>query len=495
MGLEPASRTAACARTGIGWFPAIGQGVFIMYRRITRILCAAAVMGIALSSFSVAGAGAQAGAAARSLSPPRYTANFAGYTAEGRWFRFVSTTLTVPPHTLPATKLGNGDTIVELGSGYMPTFPYANIVVTQGGGPGSVKVSAGAPGGLGGHQTLRVSPQAGDQLTVSIYYDRNGHNYFTVSDLTQHTTQTTQITTGQVVYDRALLAGVGGGRFSPPQADIRMWRFAGTRLTTYTGVRGTLTGPWTTTPWIATTSDHSIGTVTISSPGLSNGGADFSLWLRPLPHAYTNELAGYEVYGDQFRFATTTVTVPALLPDSIARGGAGMRAEIQFNADAEYARIAVTPGGGSGSITYRAATATHTDTGALGISPRVGDQLRLSMYYDQQGRVSFTAADLTRGTTKTVRVTVGSWNYGSVWVMGAIDNNKVTTPPSDIRLWKFTGTRLTTYNGLWSSTILGPWRADEFIDTPNGTSSTPIVMNAPFLQNGGQSFSVWLRHH
>ncbi|MGZ6770596.1 MAG: hypothetical protein ACXVGK_10380 [Mycobacteriaceae bacterium] len=464
-----------------------------MRRRITRALYAAAAAAIALTSFSFAGAGAQAGAAVGSLSPPRYGGS-AGYTAEGRWFRFVSTTMTVSPRILPESKPGSGDAIVQLGSGFMPTYPYAEIVVHPGGGPGSIEVSAGAPGGQG-RQTLQVSPRVSDQLAVSIYYDRKGHNYFTVSDLTQHTTQTVRITVGKVVYDRALLGGIAAGGYTPPQADTRLWKFAGTRLTTYTGVHGTLTGPWDTTPWIATTSDHSIGTVILSPSGLWNGGANFGVWLRPLPHSYTNELAGYEIYGDLFRFATTTVTVPALLPDSIAAGGAGMRAEIQLNTPASYARIAVTPGGGSGSVTYRAVTATHTEAGVLGLSPAVGDQLKLSLYYDRQGHDFFTATDITQGTTKTVRVTVGSRNYGSVWVMGAIDNNKVTTPPSDIRLWEFTGTHLTTYNGFWSSTILGPWRADEFIDTLNATTSTPVVMSAPVLWDGGQNFGVWLRHH
>ena len=465
-----------------------------MCRRITRALGAAAAAGIALTSFSIAGAGAQAGAAARSLSPPRYTAGVAGYNAEGRWFRFVSTTMTVPPRILPESKPGTGDAIVQLGSGFEPTYPYADIVVHPGGGPGSIKVSAGAPGGQG-RETMRISPRVGDELKLSIYYDRNGHNYFTVSDLTRHTTRTAQITTGKVVYNRAFLGGFAWGRYTPPQADTRLWKFAGTRLTTYTGARGTLAGPWHTTPWIGTTSDHSIGTVIASPSGLTSGEAAFSLWLRPIPHSYTNELAGYEVYGDLFRFATTTVTVPAPLPASIAKGGAGIRAEIQFNADAEYARIAVTPGGGRGSVTYRAVTATHTDAGVLALRPAVGDQLKLSIFYDRKGHVSFTATDLTQSTTKTVRVTVGNWSYGSVWVMAAIDNTKVTTPPSDIRLWRFTRTHLTTANGFWSGTVLGPWRADEFIDTLDATSSAPVVMSAPFLHNGGQNFSVWLRHH
>ena len=466
-----------------------------MRKHIARVLYAAAAAGIALTSFSMAGAGAQAGTATRSLSPPRHTAGVAGYTAEGRWFRFVSTTVTVAPRILPVSKPGSGDAMVELGSGFEPTFPYADIAVHPGGGPGSIKVSAGAPGGGQGRQTMRISPRVGDQLELSIYYDQKGHNYFTVSDLTQHTTQTVQITTGTVVYSHAFVGSFAWGRYTPPQADTRLWKFADARLTTYTAVRGTMTGPWETTPWIGTTSDHSIGTVIVSPSELGNGGASFSLWLRPVPHSYTNELAGYEIYGDQFRFATTTVTVPAPLPGSIAKGGAGMRAEIQFNASAQYARIAVTPGGGSGSVSYRAATATHTDAGALALSPRVGDQVKLSIRYDQKGHDIFTATDLTQGITKTARVTVGTRNYGSVWVMAAIDNTKVTTPPSDIRLWTFTRTHLTTANGFWGGTILGPWRADEFIDTANATSAAPVVMSAPLLRNGGQDFSVWLRHH
>lgn len=463
-----------------------------MRRRITRALYAAAAAGIALTSFSFALASSQAAAAAGSLTKPQY-GGLAGYSAEGRWFRFVSTTMTVPTRILPESKPGSDDAIVQLGSGVMPTYPFAEIVVHPGGGSGSVEVRAGAPGGRG-HHKMRTSPRVGDRLALSIYYDRKGHNFFTVSDLTQHKTQTVRITTGKVVFNRALLGGIAAGSYTPPQNDTRLWKFADTRLTTYTGTRGTLTGPWDASPWIDTTSDHSIGTVILSPSELWNGGANFGVWLRALPHSYTNELAGYEVYGDLFRYASTTITVPAPLPHSIAKDGADMRAEIQLNTPDSYARVAVTPGGGRGSVTYRAVTANHTDAGVLRLSPAVGDRLKLSIYYDRKGHDFFTAADITQGTTKTARVTVGSRNYRSAWVMGAIDNNKVTTPRADIRLWKFTGTHLTTSNGIWSSSILGPWRADEFTDTLDATAYAPVVMSAPILWNGGQNFGVWLRH-
>ena len=38
-----------------------------------------------------------------------------------------------------------------------------------------------------------MSPQIGDRLAISVYYDQHGHNYFTAADLTQHTTQTVRL--------------------------------------------------------------------------------------------------------------------------------------------------------------------------------------------------------------------------------------------------------------------------------------------------------------
>ena len=67
------------------------------HKGITRVVYAAAVAGITLTAAGLAGAAAPAMAATRSLGPPSYGPVDAGYPAQGRWFRFVSTTLTVPP--------------------------------------------------------------------------------------------------------------------------------------------------------------------------------------------------------------------------------------------------------------------------------------------------------------------------------------------------------------------------------------------------------------
>jgi hypothetical protein len=69
-----------------------------MHRHVTRTLYTAAAAVITLGTLGFAGAGSPAGAASRSLSPPGYSPSWAGYSiGGGRWFRFISTTVTVPP--------------------------------------------------------------------------------------------------------------------------------------------------------------------------------------------------------------------------------------------------------------------------------------------------------------------------------------------------------------------------------------------------------------
>lgn len=83
-------------------------------------------------------------------------------------------------------------------------------------------------------------------------------------------------------------------------------------------------------------------------------------------------------------------------------------------------------------------------------------------------------------------------NYtGLYWLP---DNSAITPPPSDVRLWRFTGTRITTYSGQHGSP-LGPWATGGRIDTADGTPAGAVVADATVLANGGQDFSVWLRHH
>ncbi len=249
-----------------------------IHRHITRGLCGAATAGIALSTLGLAGAISPASAATQSLSPPVYTNWGAGYQAQGRWFRFASTTLTVPPRIMP--KANDGDAVIGIrasiaGEG---SPPAAKIYVSPGGGLGSISYQGFPNGG-----EFKVSPNVGDQLTVSVYYDRQGHNYFTATDLTQHTTQTIRETLPggmRPAYGNAELDSAVVGDVAPPAADTRLWEFTGTRLTTYTGVHGTVQGPWQLTEVVRTTDGTSTGAVVASPSAPVNGGQDFGIWLR-----------------------------------------------------------------------------------------------------------------------------------------------------------------------------------------------------------------------
>ena len=95
--------------------------------------------------------------------------------------------MTVPGSQVPT---GNGGSafVSLLHNGGATPRPYANITVLPGGGADSISYTANAASG-----TFTLSPNAGDQLSVSIYYDRQGHYFFTVADTTQGTTQTVKV--------------------------------------------------------------------------------------------------------------------------------------------------------------------------------------------------------------------------------------------------------------------------------------------------------------
>jgi hypothetical protein len=247
------------------------------HRGMTRVVYAAAVAGITLTAAGLAGGAAPAMAATQSLGPPSYNPVDAGYNAQGRWFRFVSTTLTVAPRIMPKDSDGSAFIGIHASCPGQCAPPSAYIWVAPGGGPGSVVYEGFLTDG-----TFKVSPQVGDQLAISIYYDRHGHTYFTAADLTQHTTQTTRLSTGGTspVFDHAVLDVLAAGTVPPPAAETRLWDFTGSHLTTYTGVHGTVLGPWQTSQEIKTTDGTATGTVVTSPSGLSNGGQNFGVWLR-----------------------------------------------------------------------------------------------------------------------------------------------------------------------------------------------------------------------
>jgi hypothetical protein len=457
-----------------------------MRRHITRAIYVAVAAGITLGTLNFAGAGSPATAATQAISPPHYSESWAGYSVGGgRWFRFLSTTMTVPA--------GNSAVVMGFSHGLEVGEPFAELEVI----PDSPITAHVSPGGYG---RLPISARAGDQLTISMYYDQHGHDYFTASDTTQHITRTVRLTAGKVIYDHGFVVSVRGwGQEWPPQADTQLVKFTGCRVATYSGDRGTLTGPWATWKYVTTSTGTAAGTVTASPSALSGGGADFGVRLRAVPTTYTSGFAGYTDSGGPFRYISTALTMPPARTPA-GNGGTAL-VSLGHNGGATprpYANITVEPGGGAASIGY----ASNNARGVFRLNPAPGDRVGVSIYYDQKGHYSLTAADTTRGTTQTIKVAApyaGSMPLNSAEVLAMFRNSAVIAPSADTQIWQFTGNTVTTYRGD-RDTIVGPWATSRWIDTTDGTRAGAVVADASVLSEQGQAttlgrdFSVWLRH-
>jgi Protein of unknown function (DUF664) len=185
----------------------------------------------------------------------------------------------VPPSTMSLLGLIRhmADMVIVLYHSQHGGAVRATILVSAGGGPGTVEWSAPGQPSVG---TFALSPKVGDRLAANIFYDQNGHTILTATDITQGITKTVRITTGSIVYNAITLFSSANNNPPPPAADTRIWKVADTRQTTYTGTHGTVTGPWQTSPRIATTDGTATGKVVLSPSALWNQGQNFGIWLR-----------------------------------------------------------------------------------------------------------------------------------------------------------------------------------------------------------------------
>ena len=205
------------------------------------------------------------------------TSSQAGYVTGGRWFRFVATTVKVPG----AAQYNNYAEVVLGGSS--THIPPVTLAVAPGGGPDSVAWSVGVPPyGMGGGALTKVDPKAGDTVLIDLYYSQaDGGVVATATDITANRTQDITIGTGaHAVFTAAEVADVLKNPSSPPAGNIRLWDFTNSAVTTYTGVHGSMTGPWATSEIIDTTNGGSSGQVVMSPSFLWNNGQNFGAWLR-----------------------------------------------------------------------------------------------------------------------------------------------------------------------------------------------------------------------
>lgn len=232
---------------------------------------------------------------------------------------------------------------------------------------------------------------------------------------------------------------------------------------------------------------------TLGLMGASTAGA--STGTTAITRVFTNNQAGYFTGGGTrlFRFVGTSVTVAACQPAAvIAAKDNNPDAEIWLlGSGSAFAFIAVTCDGGSGSVFF--GDDFHA-IGTLGLSPLVGDVLRISIFRNRlASRDEFTATNTRTGRTVHVTVTTPAtivYRHAQADSF-APDNSAITLQAAKIHLWDFANTDVTTQSGVHGS-LLGPWVTFKLVDTVDGTSSTPVVMFATSLSNSGHNFSTWL---
>lgn len=271
-----------------------------MSRGITRAIFAAAAAGAVITTSGLTAAGTAgaatgpvpvvyshhaAGAAGAATGPVRvvYGTHFAGYDTAffDNWrFRYVAATVPVAACRIAPSK--NPSAAVQLFGG---TSWLADISVFCNGGTGSViffDQKSATTHALG---AFRLSPRAGDRVRISISRNVSGHqDSFTATNLRTGRSQTVRVTTSTaVVYHHAFVGSVidrNADVMPLPATSKLLWTFRNSRVATYSGVRGTLLGPWTTVKEI----DRTSAGVTVMYPGpLSSSGADFSTFFHAAP--------------------------------------------------------------------------------------------------------------------------------------------------------------------------------------------------------------------
>jgi hypothetical protein len=221
-------------------------------------------------------ADAAAQPAHRSL-PVAYDQSSAGYVSSGWRFRFIATTLKVP--ALQSITGDNGPAEVSLSDGTHP----AVLQLQTGGGTGSITYDNGF-----GHGTVPLAPRVGNILRLSIYRDlAAGRDVFAVSNTSTGRTWTAPVTTpaGTVYRQASATASLDNATAGAPLNPVRLWSFKSVRVTSYSGIRGTVTGPWLTTELIDTLDGTAHGQwVLFPRPPWGNSDQNFTVWMPESPH-------------------------------------------------------------------------------------------------------------------------------------------------------------------------------------------------------------------
>jgi hypothetical protein len=293
-----------------------------MRRRITRTLFAAAAAGVTASTLGLSAVGAANAAVATKAQPATIgttiaTTSTAGYEASGRDFRYISSTITVPDTSFLTgiypqeyIQLSNGSLTQPTGGGdqYTRAGIEACVVARSFGATCSTGTwvafveafNNSLSGPYFSHFYNLAGVNQGDGVNFSIFYYQGGNElHFVITPpSTSGTPQFYKARAFGPIYDHAAALDDFTDSTGTPIPlpfflhSFRINQFLQGARTTYSGARGSFTGPWTTSKVIATSNGllPPSGTTRVSpsalwTDGLAANGAvrandAFGVWAR-----------------------------------------------------------------------------------------------------------------------------------------------------------------------------------------------------------------------
>jgi hypothetical protein len=251
-----------------------------MIKYIHRIATVGAISaGLALAVALPAGA---------SVGPAFTSHEQAAYAVTNARFRFVQTTFTLPDATKFATEVVRLGVSVQLISSEN-TWMVLSFNTTTASGIYSASFANEFNGGqsTGATGTLGTTgwAKAGDSVTLSIFYDRAGHDHLTAVDNTSGEAHFTSVAVPTTQYTQARVGTEFGvtpidtATYTAPATETHVVTLNGIHLTSYSGHRAGLVSWW---------QRHKVfmvshGVIEIAPHGVFNLGRSFNVFMEPIP--------------------------------------------------------------------------------------------------------------------------------------------------------------------------------------------------------------------
>lgn len=254
---------------------------------------------------AISGLAFLAGTASAATGSARYSPEEAGYAATGAHFRYVQTVVTLPNAAAFASEVssyglsvhlwsGNRVLVLKLKAGTAVSGPYKAVAsaydrTTHGlicTTDGNTCPNVGAA-----WLDARNEFAAGDTVLISEFYNRtNGYDQFTVSDQTSGQSLGFRLADStSELYGQARVGAEFGSTpwaavvYKAPALETRLVTFTTTRLTTYSGLKTSLSAPWTHSKIFMTADGTSTSPVEVAPHNLQNSGQNFGVFFEPAP--------------------------------------------------------------------------------------------------------------------------------------------------------------------------------------------------------------------